>query len=165
MLVKKFLILARPMMMDVDRCRVVIRVAMKLHNLCIDSRLGGADLESGVFLSDFTGGYETQWAADRAAAIAVRRTALGEESEGRTAASLVLHLKSGTRSAATGAVTDESPLAAWDDADVPDDLVPNRTDLEGGPRQGLTDRLRGAYVRRPDPRAHAARIDAARFGW
>ena len=43
-----------------------------------------------------------------------------------------------------------------------DDLIPNRTDLEGGPRQWLTDALHEKQVRRPDPRLVARRIDIVR---
>ena len=163
MLTKRFLVLTRPMHMDMDKCKVTVRVAMKLHNLNIDRR-GRATLDHGVVDTDFTGGYETAWAERRAAAIAVRRAAAGESTEGRQAASLALHLTSGSRDYLTNAVTSESPLPVWEEIDVPEDLVPNRVDLEGGPRAGLTDQLHSAYVRRPDPRAHAARIDAARFG-
>ena len=63
----------------------------------------------------------------------------------------------------TNEVTGESPEPAWENEDIPDDLVPNRTDLEGGPRQCMTERLKAMLVRRPDPRLVAARIDAARF--
>ena len=36
--------------------------------------------------------------------------------------------------------------------DVPEDLVPNRTDLAAGPRQALTDRLDGMGICRPNLR-------------
>jgi hypothetical protein len=161
MLVRKFLVLARPMGMDLDKCRKTVRVAMKLHNLCIDrQRLGPAALESGVLVSDFTGRYETQWAAARAAHIAAKRQNAGVGNDGddgaREVASLTLDLTSGTPG--------DSPEPNWEPDDAPDDLVPNRTDLEGGPRHGLTEWLKGARVHRPDPREAARRIDRNRYG-
>ena len=61
------------------------------------------------------------------------------------------HCSSGTHYD-NGNVSPESPKTAWEEEDVPDDLVPNRTDLCGGPRQALTDRLQGMGIRRPDLR-------------
>lgn len=161
MLVRKFLVLARPMGMDLDKCRKTVRVAMKLHNLCIDRQcLGPAALESGVLVSDFTGRYETQWATARAAHIAAKRQNAGVGNDGddgaREVASLTLDLTSGTPG--------DSPEPNWEPDDAPDDLVPNRTDLEGGPRHGLTEWLKGARVHRPDPREAARRIDRNRYG-
>ena len=43
-------------------------------------------------------------------------------------------------------------MPAWEDEDVPEDLVPNRTDLAAGPRQALTDRLDGMGICRPNLR-------------
>ena len=80
----------------------------------------------------------------------------------REMADLARHLSSGTTDPETGRRTEESPLPAWDDDDVPDDLVPNRTDLEGGPRQHLTDDLEDARVLRPDPRVIARSMLAAK---
>lgn len=163
MLTKKFLLFSRPMCMDIPKCRLLVRLAMKLHNLCIDERLGEA---GAVVPTDFTGGYETRWAAEKAARIEARRTSRGEVYEPRQAADLALHLTSGTRVpnhlSASQPSTDESPLTAWEND--PHDLVPNRTDLEAGPRAGLTDLLAERCVFRPDPREAARRVDAARFG-
>jgi hypothetical protein len=154
MLVRKFLVLARPMGMDLDKCRKTVRVAMKLHNLCIDRQcLGPAALESGVLVSDFTGRYETQWAAARAAHIAAKRQNAGVGNDGddgaREVASLTLDLTSGTPG--------DSPEPNWEPDDAPDDL-------EGGPHHGLTEWLKGARVHRHDPREAARRIDRNRYG-
>jgi hypothetical protein len=104
--------------------------------------------------------YETQWATARAAHIAAKRQNAGVGIDGddgaREVASLTLDLTSGTPG--------DSPEPNWEPDDAPDDLVPNRTDLEGGPRHGLTEWLKGARVHRPDPREAARRIDRNRYG-
>ena len=79
----------------------------------------------------------------------------------RDRADLTRHFSSGTTDPDSGQPTDESPLPAWDEEDIPEDLVPNRTDLIGGPRQGLTNDLEAERVLRPDPRLVALSMLAA----
>ena len=55
MLVKKFLIFSRPLRCRLDRVQLLVRVAMKLHNMCIDSRLGDERGGRGVHRTDITG--------------------------------------------------------------------------------------------------------------
>ena len=147
-------------MMDVERVEVIVRAAMKLHNLCIDHRLGvGDSFDYGVLSTDFTGATD---AVCRRVGERLQHESSVFVGAPRAAVDLARHLTSGTRDEETGAPTDESPETAWYDDDIPDDLIPNRTDLEGGPRQWLTDALHSKGVRRPDPRLAAQRIDAAR---
>ena len=80
----------------------------------------------------------------------------------REPADFARHLSSGTVDPETGRPSVESPHPAWDDDEIPDDLVPNRTDLEGGPRQHLTDDLAAERVLRPDPQLVALRMLAAK---
>ena len=70
-------------------------------------------------------------------------------------------MSSGTTDPDSGRPSEESPLLAWEDDEISEGLVPNRTDLEGGPRQRLTDDLAAERVLRPDPRLVAQRILAA----
>jgi len=132
MLVKKFLVLGRPMMCALPRVQLIVRVSMKLHNACIDDRLG----QHGIHSSDYTGAHDT---------------AYGSVATHRASADTRTHCSSGTHRA-DGTLSPESALPAWEEEDVPEDLVPNRTDLAGGPRQELTDRLDGMGICRPNLR-------------
>ena len=69
----------------------------------------------------------------------------------RASADTRTHCSSGTHRA-DGTLSSESEVPAWEDEDVPEDLVPNRTDLAAGPRQALTDRLDGMGICRPNLR-------------
>ena len=69
----------------------------------------------------------------------------------RTAACGRVTGRAGTHRA-DGTLSSESEVPAWEDEDVPEDLVPNRTDLAAGPRQALTDRLDGMGICRPNLR-------------
>ena len=147
------------MPMDVETVETVVRAAMKLHNLCIDYRLGTVStFDHGILATDFTG------ATDDVCRHVGERLQQPSAFSGsaRDVADVARHLSSGTRDEATGRPTTESPEPVWEDDDIPDDLIPNRTDLEGGPRQWLTDALHEKQVRRPDPRLVARRIDIAR---
>ena len=66
--------------------------------------------------SDVEGGYDTPF---------------GEPFAPRGMADLRTHCSSGTHHI-DGSTSVESPDPAWDADDIPDDLVPNRTDLMGG---------------------------------
>ena len=165
MLVKKFLVLGRPMMCALPRVQLVVRVSMKLHSAprrtlnrwhlepvaprpnlasptpcsprsrtdaCIDDRLG----QHGIHSSDYTGAHDT---------------AYGSVAAHRASADTRTHCSSGTHRA-DGTLSSESEVPAWEDEDVPEDLVPNRTDLAAGPRQALTDRLDGMGICRPNLR-------------
>jgi hypothetical protein len=54
MLTKKFLVFARPLRCRLDRVQLLVRTTMKLHNMCIDERLGD-QLGRGVHSTDITG--------------------------------------------------------------------------------------------------------------
>ena len=146
MLTRKFLVLARPMAMSVSRVRIAVRAAAKLHNLCVASRSAATD--TGIYPTDYTGRQDP----------AVARS----DASLREPADFARHLSSGTVDPETGRPSVESPHPAWDDDEIPDDLVPNRTDLEGGPRQHLTDDLAAERVLRPDPQLVALRMLAAK---
>jgi len=143
MLTRKFLVLSRPMMMSIPRVRTTVRCAAKLHNMCIAST--PAKLETGIYASDYSG----------------RPDPLSGAHAFRDPANFSRHMSSGTTDPDSGRPSEESPLPAWEDDEIPEGLVPNRTDLEGGPRQRLTDDLAAERVLRPDPRLVAQRILAA----
>jgi len=149
MLNRKFLVLSRPMMSSITHVRTIVRASAKLHNLCRSSA-AAAKSETGIYASDYTG--------DRDPAL-LHST---DERGVRGTADFARHLSSGTRDPDTGRRTQESPDTAWDDDDIPDDLVPNRTDLEGGPRQKLTNDLAADCILRPDPFLIAQRMLTAK---
>ena len=111
-----------------------------------------ASTEIGIYAADYTGQRDP----------AVMRRSPSAPPVARDSADFSRHLSSGTLDPDTRHPTAESPLPGWEDSDIPDDLVPNRTDLEGGPRQHLTSDLEAERVLRPDPRLVAARMLAAK---
>ena len=104
-------------MMDVERVEVIVRAAMKLHNLCIDHRLGvGDSFDYGVLSTDFTGATD---AVCRRVGERLQHESSVFVGAPRAAVDLARHLTSGTRDEETGAPTDESPETAWYDDDIP----------------------------------------------
>ena len=149
MLTRKFLVLARPMAMSVSRVLITVRAAAKLHNMCIAGQVTSS--ETGIYAADYTG--------QRDPAVPVGTMSSGPL---REPADFSCHFSSGSVDWDTGRPSSESPHCAWEDDEIPDDLVPNRTDLEGGPRQHLTADLEAERILRPDPQLVSLRILAAK---
>lgn len=131
------------------KVRLLLRVAMKLHNQCIDTRLG----VTSVLSHDFDGTYEV-----------VR------PNQPRPAVDTAVHLSSGTRIPShlshANEPTSESPEAAWHPEDVPNDLI-GQTTAAGRASHARTMMTRALYdqgVIRTDPRVFGEKLrnDATR---
>ena len=94
MLKSKFLVFARPLKFNLERTFLIVRVAAKLHNLCIDVGLEAED----ACEADAVGNPDPQVAPG--------------SGDHRAAADLRRHLTSGTIDE-EGLPTSESPKPAW----------------------------------------------------
>lgn len=166
MLTQKFLILGRPLpwaffkststngkeTFDFEKASLLIRVAMKLHNACVDDRI-----EESWVLSDLTGSYETP--ANRA--------------NGRTRG----YAETRPTMASEWAHPDGGSVPSWSDEDaaaaeqmpppahVHASAAAKRTaqiEKVSAARVHITDKLAQIGLDRPDPAAVSANVRAAK---